>query len=175
MISTFDLESGHYDLHIGNAPYEVHFTPDRIDAEEESLWGRADHARGLIEIRTRDEEGAKMVFHFVASTVIHEILHAAFYVSGYHVADDAYSEESVAGVLAWPLLQIISDPRNARLLSLLAPKSAKVQWRDPLPRTLEAYYDAVDKVVRDLAEETDVPASVISPDTSSSPDYLKEA
>lgn len=175
MIPTFDLESGHYDLHIGNAPYEVHFTPDRIDAEEESLWGRADHARGLIEIRTRDEEGAKLVFHFVATTVIHEILHAAFYVSGYHVADDAYSEESVAGVLSWPLLQILSDSRNARLLALLAPEQVEVEWREPAPRTLKAYRDALEKVVGDLAKETDVPASVISPDTSSSPDYLKEA
>ena len=50
---------------------------------------------------------------------MHEIIHAAFYVSGYFVSDDAYSEEAAAGVLAWPLLQIVADRRNRPLLELL--------------------------------------------------------
>ena len=164
---------GDYEVFFGETRYLLTLTPDSLG--DETMWGRSSHNHLWIHVRTADDDG-RLAVDFVQDIIMHELIHAAMWTSGYFVADDAYSEEAVAGVLSKPLLRLFADPRNAPVMGLLFPppivrfplegmvELKDVNWDrlvtipDENPKfghfqqgDLAPYIDALDKTVSDLA------------------------
>lgn len=77
--------------------------------------GQSDKLDRTIKVRT-SEAGRAFLRSFVLDTLLHEILHVCFHVSGYDPV--RHNEEAVISALSPRLTDIVTDPRNRPLLAL---------------------------------------------------------
>lgn len=105
-----------FKLKIGQLEYEVVTDPDEVESNiADDALGETRHLEGKILLRTR-HRGAPIPEDRVVETLVHELLHAAVFVSGIRSAEEITSEleERMVSAVTGPLYAALTTSRELR-------------------------------------------------------------